>query len=199
MAYKDFWKISVKIYCSIVQLYCVQRSQSHTVTLAGLNVCASLYVCVGGFWVCACEEELLWKAIFVSSEHGTGDQLGADTGVHSERGGGREEEKGEKEQMRSKSEKFWTGEGWAKELKSFVKKVWKQRQGEKERTWRKAQSGDVRQGQEKVRGSIFSNTFLQNTISVLKKYFPTPLTQSCECEVHSLLVLRFFFIIKIQF
>lgn len=83
--------------------------------------------------------------------------------------------------------------------KKLCKKVWKQRQGEKERTRRKAQSGDVRQGREKVRGYLFSNTFLQNTISVLKKYFPTPLTQLCECEVHSLLVLRFFFIIKIQF
>lgn len=63
MAYKDFWKISVKIYCSIVQLYCVQRAQSHTVTLAGLNVCASLYVCVwGGLGLC------LWRGALVKGD-----------------------------------------------------------------------------------------------------------------------------------
>lgn len=153
---------------------------------------AYMFVC-GGVWVCACEEELLWKAIFVSSEHGTGDQLGADTGVHSERGGWKGRREG-RERTDEKQEWEILNRGRLSErAKKLCKKVWKQRQGEKERTWRKAQSGDVRQGREKVRGYSFSNTFLQNTISVLKKCFPTPLTQSCECEVHSLLVLRFFY------
>lgn len=194
MAYKDFWKISVKIYCTIVQLYCVRRSQSHTVTLAGLNVCASLYVCVGGVWVCACEEELLWKAIFVSSEHGIGDQLAQ--GCIRRGGGGREEEKGEKEHMRSKSEKFWTREGWAKKLKSFVKKYESRGREKKKERGEKLKAKTSDNGEKNVRGYIFSNTFLQNTISVLKKYFPTPLTQSCECDVHSLVVLRYFFLLS---
>lgn len=171
MAYKDFWKISVKIYCSIVQLYYVQRSQSHTVTLAGLNMCASLYVCVGFLGVCACEEELLWKAIFVSSEHGTGDQLGADTGVHSERGGGREEEKGEKEQMRSKGEKFWVREGWAKELKSFVKKYESRGREKKKERGEKLKAETSDKGEKKSEPTFFQTHFSKTLFQYWKSIF----------------------------
>lgn len=199
MAYKDFWKISVKIYCSIVQLYCVQRAQSHTVTLAGLNVCASLYVCVwGGLGLC------LWRGALVKGDlcqlraRDWGSAGCRHRGAFGE-GGWKGRREG-RERTDEKQEWEILNQGRLSErAKKLCKKVWKQRQGEKERTWRKAQSGDVRQGQEKVRGYSFSNTFLQNTISVLKKCFPTPLTQSCECEVHSLLVLRFFLLSRYNF